>query len=100
MRNMEEQGAGKCGPCIHGLAGLAQMTKALAVRPAVLTGGTRAILDVCDLVDGRGACRHPDGVARFVRSALVVFEDHVTAHLQGQRCPLTGAPVCCRAPGR
>ncbi len=92
VRYMEEQGAGQCGPCIHGLAGLAQMTKALAVRPAVLTGGTRAILDVCDLVDGRGACRHPDGVARFVRSALVVFEDHVTAHLQGQRCPLTGAP--------
>ncbi len=92
VRYMEEQGAGQCGPCIHGLAGLAQMTKALAVRPAALTGGTRAILDVCDLVDGRGACRHPDGVARFVRSALVVFGDHVAAHLQGQRCALTGAP--------
>jgi len=89
---MDEQAAGQCGPCVHGLAGLAEMTKALAVRPAALVGGTRAILDVCDLVDGRGACRHPDGVTRFVRTALVVFKDHVAAHLQGQPCPLTSAP--------
>ena len=92
VRYMEEQAAGQCGPCIHGLAGLAEMTRALALRPAALTGGTRAILDVCDLVDGRGACRHPDGVTRFVRSALVVFKEDVANHLRGQPCQLTGAP--------
>jgi NADH:ubiquinone oxidoreductase subunit F (NADH-binding) len=91
VRYMEEQAAGQCGPCVNGLAGLAQMTKTLAVRPAALARGTRAILEVCDLVDGRGACRHPDGVTRFVRSALVVFNDHVAAHLQGQPCQLTRA---------
>jgi NADH:ubiquinone oxidoreductase subunit F (NADH-binding) len=92
VRYMEEQAAGQCGPCIHGLAGLAEMTRALALRPAALAGGNRAILDVCDLVDGRGACRHPDGVTRFVRSALVVFKDDVAAHLRGQPCQRTGAP--------
>jgi len=88
---MDEQAAGQCGPCIHGLAGLAQLTQALAFRPSALPGGTRSILDVCDLVDGRGACRHPDGVARFVRSALAVFTDEVTSHLQGRPCQLTNA---------
>ncbi len=34
---------------------------------------------------GRGACHHPDGTVRFVRSALTVFRDEITAHEQG-RC--------------
>jgi hypothetical protein len=29
------------------------------------------------MVDGRGACRLPDGVNRFVTSALDVFSDHL-----------------------
>jgi NADH:ubiquinone oxidoreductase subunit F (NADH-binding) len=92
VRYMEQQGAGQCGPCIHGLAGLADMTQALAYQPRVVRGGVRSVLDLCDLVDGRGACRHPDGVARFVRSALSVFADEVTAHLRGGPCPLVNAP--------
>jgi NADH:ubiquinone oxidoreductase subunit F (NADH-binding) len=92
VRYMEEQAAGQCGPCIHGLAGLTEMTKALAVRPTALVGGTQAILEVCDLIDGRGACRHPDGVTRFVRTALVVFKDHVASHLGGQPCSVAHAP--------
>jgi NADH:ubiquinone oxidoreductase subunit F (NADH-binding) len=92
VRYMEEQGAGQCGPCVHGLAGLADMTQALAYKPAGVRGGVRSVLDLCDLVDGRGACRHPDGVARFVRSALTVFADEVTAHLRGGPCTLVNAP--------
>ena len=33
-----------------------------------------------DHVGGRGACRHPDGTARFVASALKVFSDDLRAH--------------------
>jgi NADH:ubiquinone oxidoreductase subunit F (NADH-binding) len=98
VRYMNEQAAGQCGPCIHGLAGLAEMTQALAFRPVAIPGGTRSILDVCDLVDGRGACRHPDGVTRFVRSALRVFKGEVAAHLGGQPCDLTNARAVLPCP--
>ena len=88
VRYMEQQGAGQCGPCVNGLAGLADITEALAFQPAAVRGGVRSILELCDLIDGRGACRHPDGVTRFVRSALTVFADEVTAHQRGGPCRL------------
>ena len=101
VRYMEQQGAGQCGPCVNGLAGLAEMTEALAVQPAVVRGGVPSILELCDLVDGRGACRHPDGVTRFVRSALAVFADEVSAHLRGGPCRHVHAPASlpCPLPG-
>ena len=97
-RYMEEQGAGQCGPCVHGLAGLADMTGALAFQPAAVRGGVRSILELCNLIDGRGACRHPDGVTRFVRSALTVFADEVTAHLRGRPCGRINAPAVLPCP--
>jgi hypothetical protein len=38
-----------------------------------------------DEIEGRGACGHPDGVARHIRSALDVFGREVSEHLAG-RC--------------
>ena len=45
------------------------------------------------LLPGRGACRFPDGVASFVRSALRVFEPHVRGHLAGACPPVVRRPV-------
>ena len=100
VRYMEQQGAGQCGPCVNGLAGLAEMTEALAFQPAVVRGGVPSLLELCDLIDGRGACRHPDGVTRFVRSALAVFADEVTAHQRGGPCRHVQAPASLPCPIR
>jgi NADH:ubiquinone oxidoreductase subunit F (NADH-binding) len=90
---LEGQGAGQCGPCVNGLAGLDLVMEKLAFRPSSLHGGVSTIPGLCDLVEGRGACRHPDGVARFIRSALRVFADHVELHLSRGACRGDTAPV-------
>jgi len=90
---LDEQKAGQCGPCINGLGELAALCTALAVQPSTLRGRVQPLLDVCALVEGRGACRHPDGATRVVRSALEVFGHEVQAHLRGGPCAHVGAPT-------
>ena len=84
-RFMAAESAGQCGPCLFGLPALADDLRALAQgeggRPLF-----ERLLGHCQAVDGRGACRHPDGVVRLVRSALRVFAGDVAGHLQGCPC--------------
>jgi NADH:ubiquinone oxidoreductase subunit F (NADH-binding) len=74
------ESAGQCGPCVFGLAAIAGELAALADgRPVSLDRVNRWLAQV----DGRGACRHPDGAVRMIRSALVVFGGEARLHATG-----------------
>ncbi|QUQ67827.1 NADH-ubiquinone oxidoreductase-F iron-sulfur binding region domain-containing protein [Kutzneria sp. CA-103260] len=65
VRYLAVQSVKQCGPCRFGLPALAEaMTRHQWPQVNQLVG----------LVDGRGACHHPDGTARLVRSAMAAFE--------------------------
>lgn len=82
-RYLAGESAGQCGPCVYGLEAIAGALGRLARRER---DGRRAELGRwVERVRGRGACKHPDGAARFVASALEVFADEVDLHLRG-RC--------------
>lgn len=86
-RYLAGESAGQCGPCVYGLDAIAGALERLARR-----GGADPrprIERWLDQVDGRGACRHPDGAARFVRSALDVFARELDRHAEG-RCTAHG----------
>jgi NADH:ubiquinone oxidoreductase subunit F (NADH-binding) len=93
LRWYRGESAGQCGPCVHGLADIAAGTAALAA-------GTLPFAEVGRLrrwagdIEGRGACRHPDGAVRLLRSALDVFAGDVLRHAHGDPCPGSrGTPV-------
>ncbi|MQY25953.1 NADH-ubiquinone oxidoreductase-F iron-sulfur binding region domain-containing protein [Nocardia aurantia] len=65
------ESAGQCGPCMFGLPALRDHLAELLRHPAPAAADRLA--RTLRQVPGRGACRHPDGVARLVTSALDVF---------------------------
>ncbi len=75
------QSAGRCGPCFNGLPALARALG--SVRDG--HGGLARVDELSKLVERRGACAHPDGTVRLVRSLLGTFAGEVTAHGEG-RC--------------
>jgi len=99
-RYLALESAGQCGPCFNGLPRIAAAMEHLAgPRP-----DPRARADLerwTGLVTGRGACHHPDGSVRFIRSALRVFAAEAGLHEQG-RCggadPRPFLPVPAGAP--
>ncbi len=79
------ESAGQCGPCMFGVPALAAAWHDLLVhRPT--PARQDAVRAHAGLLPNRGACRFPDGVARFAASALHALGPHLKAHRDG-RCP-------------
>jgi len=97
MRWYADQSAGQCGPCVNGLPAVADAFAALVAgsRPAHAASALRRWLH---MVTGRGACRHPDGAARFAASALRVFAGEVELHARRWPCPGSGHPAVLPTP--
>jgi NADH:ubiquinone oxidoreductase subunit F (NADH-binding) len=100
VRYLALESAGQCGPCLNGLPRIAAALAELAgPRP-----GRQVRADVdrwAGLVSGRGACAHPDGSVRFVRSALKVFAAELGQHADGRCTATTGEPFLpLPGPGR
>jgi len=91
------QSAGQCGPCVYGLPAVADDLTRLA--RGQVDPGLRARLERrLGEIDGRGACRHPDGAVNLARSALHVFAADVGVHLEGRPCPHWNQPSQLRIP--
>ena len=97
VRYMAGQSAGQCGPCVYGLPAIADDLDLLWAGRAD-AGLSARLARRLDEVDGRGACRHPDGVVRLVRSALGVFAADAHAHAGGHVCVGHAAPTVLALP--
>lgn len=82
---MARQSAGQCGPCVNGLDAIAGALGDLADD----RGGPRELERIerwTAMVDGRGACAHPTGSARMIRSGTRLFAEELADHAQHGRC--------------
>jgi NADH:ubiquinone oxidoreductase subunit F (NADH-binding) len=97
MRWLASQTAGQCGPCVHGLASISGTVTDLWQGNAHGDVVAR-LLRWAGQVDGRGACRFPDGAVRLLRSALETFRDDVRMHGRGRPCPASTRPSVLPVP--
>ena len=81
---------------MNGLPAIAGALEQVAFGGGELGAHGRALRwlqDLFGLVEGRGACHLPDGVARLAASALRVFADDVRRHERGPCLAARGRPV-------
>ena len=98
IRYLADENAGQCGPCMFGLPALADAMADLAYQGGRGRAADR-VATLAGLVDGRGACRHPDGAVQLVRSALGAFEADVRRHDQYGPCPGVARAPLLPVPG-
>jgi NADH:ubiquinone oxidoreductase subunit F (NADH-binding) len=69
---LARESSGQCGPCVNGLAAVAESMARLAAGTAP-AGELPRLRRWCREISGRGACHHPTGAVRYVTSALDTF---------------------------
>ncbi|TMC64148.1 MAG: hypothetical protein E6J16_07395 [Chloroflexota bacterium] len=90
MAYLASQSARQCGPCVFGLAAIAEAMQRLATRSAHANDLDRVVRWSGQLA-GRGACHHPDGAVGLIGSSLQLFADDFAAH-QRRRCLTVSRP--------
>ncbi|MGW2233061.1 NADH-ubiquinone oxidoreductase-F iron-sulfur binding region domain-containing protein [Streptomyces sp. NPDC001759] len=92
LRYLALQSAGQCGPCLNGLPRIAAAFRTLAA-PGPQGGARTDVARWAGLVEGRGACHHPDGTVRLVRSAMTTFATELDTHARGLCTATDRTPV-------
>lgn len=93
VRWMANESARQCGPCAFGLPAIAEDLNHLAHPSRDPKSAYGRLEERLGAIDGHGACRHPDGVVRFVRSALRTFAQDFSAHASSSACAGSRAHV-------
>lgn len=84
LRYLANESAGQCGPCVFGVAAMAEAFERLDVD---------RLRRLAPLVADRGACAHPTGATRFAASAVDVFADEIDRHRLGRCSGAAHPPV-------
>jgi NADH:ubiquinone oxidoreductase subunit F (NADH-binding) len=84
------ESANRCGPCKFGLPALAHALRDLALGAVQ---SSDRVVQLMDAVERRGACHHPDGTTRSIRSLLRAFPLEVEAHLSGTCTAAVAVPA-------
>lgn len=88
---LADETAGQCGPCMFGLPAIADDFARIAACRAD-TALYQRLERRLDVIQGRGACAHPDGAVRLAVSALRVFGRHLRVHARAGSCLLARWP--------
>jgi len=83
---MANESARQCGPCAFGLPAITEDLHQLVRGGRDPERAFQRLVERCGTIEGRGACAHPDGVVRMVRTALQVFATDLNDHRRGSAC--------------
>lgn len=89
---LADQSAGQCGPCVRGLPTVADAVVRL-LRPDAPKKWNAQIDRWLWMIEGRGACKHPDGAVRMIRSGIQAFAGEVHCHRQKGDCGRPAPPL-------
>jgi NADH:ubiquinone oxidoreductase subunit F (NADH-binding) len=98
-RYLAQESAGQCGPCVNGLDAIAAALEQLAFGKHGRRSLDARLDRWLEQVQGRGACRHPDGAAHLVASGLRTFAAERERHAHGS-CSGAGRPLLPLENGR